>query len=36
MADFLGHLIVYGIMFFVAWLGYTITERRNATGEDNR
>lgn len=34
--EFLGCLIVYGLMFLVAWLGYVISERKNATGKDNR
>lgn len=36
MEEFLGHLIIYGLMFFTAWVGYTISERKNATGKNNR
>ncbi len=34
-SEFLGCMVVWGIMFLGAWL-INIVERKNATGKDNR
>ncbi len=35
-SEFLGCMVVWGIMFLGAWVIVKISERKNATGKDNR